>query len=202
MSGQLSNIDETGAPSIYFHDYPHIMEHDAYSGDFGLGFFGSSLEASSTLVIHPDLGPLCFLCDLAATGSGGGGIGGGGVSDGGDGGGGGSYVILPRDAYRQRTYLEPLGVYLQADAGRFSSVELSLAARTIRITFAPAAEAPAGEQTYDVLRLRMDKVSVVSRPGSDFRVVQPAHAPRRRSAYEIPAPKDASEAATVLVSYT
>ena len=32
----MSNIDETGAPAIYFHAYPHVMEHDAYSGDYGL----------------------------------------------------------------------------------------------------------------------------------------------------------------------
>ena len=61
QSGQLGNIDVwSGAPAIYFHAYPHVMEHDAYSGDYGLGFFGSSLEASATLVIDPLLGPLCI----------------------------------------------------------------------------------------------------------------------------------------------
>ena len=31
------NIDESGAPAIYFHAYPHVLEFDAYSGDGRLG---------------------------------------------------------------------------------------------------------------------------------------------------------------------
>ena len=50
---------------MLFHALPHVMAHDAYSGDYGLGFFGLSLEAGATLVLHPALGPLCYLCDLA-----------------------------------------------------------------------------------------------------------------------------------------
>lgn len=68
ISGQLSNIDSSGAPAIYFHAHPHVMEHDAYSGDYGLGFFGLSLESSSTFIIHPELGPICYLCDLQEQG--------------------------------------------------------------------------------------------------------------------------------------
>lgn len=184
MSGQMSNIDETGAPSIYFHDYPHVMEHDAYSGDYGLGFFGSSLEASSTFVLHPSLGPLCFLCDVAAA-----------AVDSGS-----SHVIVPRDAFRQRVYLEPLGIYLQADAGMLASVELNRKQRTIRVQF--AAPPPLNERTYEVLRLRVDKVAVPSakRPGKRFRIVEPSQVPLRRSAYEIPAPTRA-EAVWVTLKY-
>ena len=142
----MSNIDKTGAPAIYFHDYPHIMEHDAYSGDYGLGFFGSSLEACSTFVVHPSRGPLCFLCNL-------------GVEEKKD--GTVSYSIEPRDSYRQRVYLEPLGLYLQADSGTFEKVSLKMSEKRIEVTFAAVTE-----QTYTTLRLRVDKLVVppTSRP--------------------------------------
>lgn len=44
---------------------------------------------------------------------------------------------MPRDTYRQRVYLEPLGLFLQAVCCVFTSVE-------VRVTFAAAARSPAG----------------------------------------------------------
>jgi len=175
-----------------------VLEHDAYSGDYGLGFFGSSLEASATLVLHADLGPLCYLCDLlplpstegvaassspSATST--------------------SFTLQPRDAYRQRIYLEPLGAYLQADCGIVYSVTLDLSARRITVQFVPATQTPAGTLTYDRLRLRVDKVArpEAKRPGSNFTVVAPAKGVvRARAAFEIPA-KDPGEAVSIVVAY-
>ena len=48
----------------------------------------------------PQLGELCYLCDLDANAS----------------------VITPRDSYSRNVYLQPLGLYLQAEAGEISSV--------------------------------------------------------------------------------
>jgi len=187
MSGQMGNIDETGAPAIYFHALPHVMEYDAYSGDYGLGFFGSSLEASSTLVLDSRLGPLCYLCDLIEPRS-------ELPAD------VASYTFAPRDAYRQRVYLEPLGLYLQADAGVIASVSLDLGGRSIRVVFASPSETPAGVQSYDVLRLRADKVSrpEAKRPGTNFVLVEPAGVPHSRAAFEIPA---TSSAVTAVIGY-
>ena len=188
QSGQMGNIDiGSGAPAMYYHAYPHIMDHDAYSGDYGLGFFGSSLEAGATLVVDAHLGPLCYLCDLAV-------------------GGPSSYEIRPRDAYRQRVYLEPLGVYLQADAGVFASVALDMEARTIRVAFEDPAATPAGTQSYDVLRLRCDKTSRpdAKRPGGNFQVRgssdRTSKISKSRGAFEIPA--DASRPGVVTVTIT
>ncbi len=152
------------------------MEHDAYSGDFGLGFFGLSLEASATLVLHPQRGPLCFLCDLST-----------GAAD-------APLTVLPRDAYRQRVYLEPLGLYLRADTGVLAAVTLHRAAQRVTVSFAPPTATPAGTRTYDVLRLRADKVSQpeARRPGANFRLVEPtAGVVRARGAWELPASEDA-----------
>jgi hypothetical protein len=186
MSGQLGSIDATGAPAIYFHAFPHVMEWDAYSGDFGLGFFGSSLEASATFVLHPRFGPSCYLCDLQGDGP---------AADG----PAANYTLVPRDAYRSRVYLEPLGVYLQADAGVFASVTLAMGARRVVVAFAPPADTPARAQTYDVLRLRVDKVAVnATRPGTNFRVVEPAGVARARGAFEVPG---GAAAVSVVVAY-
>ena len=107
MAGQLVNIDPaTGATSMMYHASPHMRAFDPHSGDYGLGFFGNALETGAYYVVDAALGPLCFLCD--ATPQEGGGGGGGGVA------------IEPLDAYRIAAYLEPLGLYLQSECGRFS----------------------------------------------------------------------------------
>ena len=199
---------------MLFHAFPHVMAHDAYSGDYGLGFFGLSLEAGATLVLHPALGPLCYLCDLApqptaaaATAA---------TSAAAEtatatatataattaaaaaaaaaetawlpGDGPEVYTVLPRDAYRQRVYLEPLGLFLRADTGTFASVTLDRAARRVRVAFAPPAATAAGVRTYDVLRLRADKTArpEARRPGANFRLVSPLGVTRARGAWELP----------------
>jgi hypothetical protein len=175
QSGQLTNIDETGEPSIYYHAYPHVQEHDAYSGDYGLGFFGSSLETGSTFVLHESMGALCYLCDYIATAAASAGdhssdatvrgeetAAAGSSSEFVAGDDAMVYQILPRDAYRQRVFLEPVGLWLQADAGIFKSVTLNLAQRTAVVAFAAPSENPAGTQSYSKLRLRVDQTS---RPG-------------------------------------
>ena len=159
------------------------MAHDAYSGDYGLGFFGISLEASSYLVIDSQLGPLCYLCDLVNP------------DDEHD---DGTYTLAPRDAYRQRVYLEPLGLFLQADSGTIRTVGLNQARRQILVTFEAADATPAKFQSYDVLRLRVDKVSLpaAARPGSNF-TISGAGGALARGAFEIPAHPGATQVTIV-----
>lgn len=61
MTGQMTNIDETGAPSMMFHSSPFILEHDPNSGDFGLGFFGHSLETGAYIIRQVACVSLFFL---------------------------------------------------------------------------------------------------------------------------------------------
>jgi hypothetical protein len=199
-AGQLTNIDEAGAPSMMLHMLPHILDFDPHSGDYGLGFFGHTLEAGAYLVTKPnsfvaasppssssstspasaasasattttttkmaatntsatDAELLCYFCDLTSTST------------------SGAITFVPRDSYRIRLYLEPLGLYLQADAGTFASFDLDLAARTLAVHF--TSDAPA---TASMWRLRVDKVAA-SRPGSNFQVNGAKHV---RGAYELP----------------
>ena len=104
---------------MMYHASPHMRAFDPHSGDYGLGFFGNALETGAYYVVDAALGPLCFLC-VATPQEGGGGGGGGVAMQEGGGGGGGGVAIEPRDAYRISAYLEPLGLYVQSECGRFS----------------------------------------------------------------------------------
>lgn len=155
LTGQLANIDATGAPSMGFHSSPFVLEYDPRSGDFGCGFFGITLEASSTLVNHPTLGWLCYLCNL-------------GVSTQTF----ASYSVV--DSYRVRTFLEPIGAYLIAEAGNLMSLSIDLVAKSANITFAPASSSPASVHGHDgglapfsFLRLNVTKTAP-NRPGNSF----------------------------------
>ena len=80
----MCNIDETGAPSMMFHSFPFVNEYDPRSGDYGLGFFGHSMEVGAYFVRHPHLGTLCYLCDLSNIAAAGRNV----------------AVVYPRDSYR------------------------------------------------------------------------------------------------------
>ena len=65
IAGQMGNIDSSGAPSMMMHMLPHILDYDPHSGDFGLGFFGHTMLSGSFYVEHPELGKVCFLCEIS-----------------------------------------------------------------------------------------------------------------------------------------
>ena len=92
--------------------------------------------------------------------------------------------ITPRDSYRNRVFIEPLALYLQAQAGTFESVELDVAGRSLRVVFdvnSTSTIAP-----FTKLRLKLDKTTPTAvRPGTNFRVVRPASAAVVRAAYVI-----------------
>eukprot|EP00873_Tetraselmis_striata_P027364 jgi/Tetstr1/447628/TSEL_034988.t1 len=163
MSGQLANIDESGAPSMMFHSFPFVNEFDPHSGDYGLGFFGHSLEAGAYYVHHPIYGPKCYLCDHreAANGS--------------------SVMVTPRDSFRQRVFLEPLGTYIVARTGHIARIELDFARRRVAIELRPrgARDSNAGrpEQGNCLQSLPFTNYVIQvqktahSRPGTGFRPV-------------------------------
>ena len=167
LTGQLGNIlpatdaRAPGAVSMGFHTFPGVNEFDPRSGDFGLGFFGISLEAASFLVTDAALPSrwACYLCTLlpGATPM--------------------RASLLPTDGYRIRVYLEPLGTSLILQTGAFQRVDFDLDTRTARITLAPAASAPAslagahagGARPFSVFRLVVQKDAPVGvRPGTGW----------------------------------
>jgi hypothetical protein len=150
IAGQLVNIDEDGATSMMWHAMPYVMDFDPHSGDFGLGFFGHCLESGAYYVVDKTLGELCYLCDATAAASG------DSVA--------GAVRISPRDSFHNRVFLEPLSLYLYAEAGTIDHVDFDLAGKKIAVVFAAAAR---GNATFAKIRLQVDKTSD-SRPGSNF----------------------------------
>ena len=144
-------------------------------------------------MLHATLGPLCYLCDY---------IGGASsqrhLKEAAAAEEATAFTIVPRDAYRQRVYLEPVGLYLQADSGIIASLTFDLGRRRASVIFAPPKQTPAGERTYSLLRLRVDQVSRPGlRPGSNFTVIDPPGLERVRAAFVIPGSDTASVQVTV-----
>ena len=89
-------------------------------------------------------------------GGGGGGVGGGGGGDVGGGGGGGGgaagsdsallLTLTPRDSYRRRVYVAPLGLLITSDAGVLQRVvchaDASGNVTAVQVVYAPVAEQP------------------------------------------------------------
>jgi hypothetical protein len=194
LSGQLNNIDpSTGATSMGFHSVPFVLDFDPHSGDFGCGFFGLTLESASTITFDAGLGQwLCYLCNVGSQ----------------------TGALAPtrvayevRDAYRARTFLEPVGAYLVAEAGVLQSVLLDLAAKTATVVFAPATAAPAApaphaSSPFSFLRLSVTKTAP-ARPGSSFAVAdaQGNPLPVVRGAFQIPPAASDADTTTVVLSW-
>jgi hypothetical protein len=130
--------------------------HVLYSGDFGIGFFGHS-HNSAAYVLHGELnaGWLCFLCNIklleepqrpagrppAAAGA----------ADPMHAGLEAVVVISPRDSYHKRIYIQPLGLYIVAEAGTFAQLQLDMRRQRVNVSFAALAE-----QLTSRVRLRVE----------------------------------------------
>lgn len=128
-----------------------MLKHDPHSGDFGLGFFGHSLESGSYYVKDKALGDLCFLCD---------------ASSGNDEADSSAVVVTPRDSYRRRLFVEPIALYVEVEAGTIASASIDIAKKTIVIKFDPVAQSEGGAP-FTKYRVRLTKTSD-ARPGSKF----------------------------------
>jgi len=101
LMGSLTNIDRDGFGACAFHSNPDMMRFDAYSGDYGMSFFGHAVAAASYLALHPEFGWIGF---------------GGAVTE-----AGGQITLAPRDSARTRIFIAPTKLWLVLEAGRFAS---------------------------------------------------------------------------------
>eukprot|EP00900_Chrysochromulina_parva_P021260 jgi/Chrpa1/3768/Chrysochromulina_OHIO_Genome00018395-RA len=120
--GTLTNIRPDGSASMGWHGDPDLLSRDAYSADFGVGFYGHWKHAGSYLSCTSAVGWLCVGCDLAsarpnealtlANGS--------ACTTATE------LRITPRDGFRRKLYLAPLGLLMQLDGATFDGVVLTL----------------------------------------------------------------------------
>jgi len=154
--GPLSNIDPEGFASCAFHSRPDTMKWDAYSGDYGPGFFGHSMNIATYIVKHPDLGWLAFGGNLAVEGD--------------------KVKVQTLDSFRRRVYVAQWGLWLTLDAGTFESVEIDPVKKALRLGLAPAsAHTPTA-------RLRIERPARIEGVG-EFRPV--GNLAVQRGAFEI-----------------
>ena len=150
--GTLTNIrPKDGSASMGWHGDPDLLKRDTMSADFGVGFYGHWKNSGSYLTCTPQVGWLCLNCDLtsvrpqsalnianasACTA----------VKE---------MRVAPRDSFRRRLYLSPLGLLLEANGAAFGTVVLTLqspAPASAAIQLKPNPEG----STHAMLTLRAD----------------------------------------------
>ncbi|WP_164675196.1 DUF5695 domain-containing protein [Anditalea andensis] len=60
LLGGISNITQDGFGPAAFHSFPDFLDIDAYSGDYGSGFFGYAINSKSILMNDMDFGWMGF----------------------------------------------------------------------------------------------------------------------------------------------
>ena len=115
--GAISGIDQEGFASAAFHSYPDRMKFDPYTGDYGPNFFGHAWTTGTYLARDAELGWLVFGGNLSFAGQ--------------------TVSVEPRDSFRQRVYLAPLGLWLTLDSGRFERVTLDQVTNRVELRLAP-----------------------------------------------------------------
>ncbi len=149
MMGALASIDREGFASAAFHSFPDTLRFDPLSGDYAQNFLGHALNAATYYVESPEFGWLAF---------------GGNVQ-----GSGRTARLTPLDAFRTRVYLAPFGLWLTLDAGKFESLEIDRATRTVRVSLQPA------DRFTPAARLRIEQPAAVAgigafRPKTEYAV--------------------------------
>jgi hypothetical protein len=138
--GAISGIDQEGFASAAFHSYPDIMKFDPYSGDYGPNFFGHAWNTAAYLTRDAEFGWLSFGGNLRTAGK--------------------TVSVEPRDSFRQRVYLAPLGLWLTLDSGQFERVTLDQATGNVEVRLA------AGDAFTPVARLRIEQPAKVNGVGA------------------------------------
>jgi len=118
LMGGITNIDAQGFASAAFHSWPDQMRWDAYTGDYGMGFFGHAYAAATYLVKDPTWGWLAFGGNIRQVG--------------------GTVSVVPKDGARSRLFIAPAGVWIVLDAGKMASASFTPATGKITLTLDPA----------------------------------------------------------------
>jgi hypothetical protein len=116
--GALTNVNSEGFGAAAFHSFPDMLRPDGISGDFAQNFFGHAMNTATYIVKHPEFGWQVFGGHLEQQGA--------------------VVRVTPKDSFRSRVYVAPLGLWLTLDAGQFEQLEVNPATNTVRVGFAPA----------------------------------------------------------------
>ncbi|TYC92073.1 DUF5695 domain-containing protein [Novosphingobium sp. BW1] len=118
MMGGITNIDQEGFGSAAFHSYPDMMQWDAITGDYGMGFYGHAITAATYLVDHPEFGWLGLGGKLETRGD--------------------TIHVVPQDGARRRLFVAPAGLWITLEAGKIASADYDTKTGEVRLTLDPA----------------------------------------------------------------
>ncbi|MGB0010649.1 MAG: DUF5695 domain-containing protein [Candidatus Sulfotelmatobacter sp.] len=159
--GVLTDIDQEGFDSAAFHSFPDMLQTDPFTGDNGPNVFGHAWNAATYVVNHPEFGWLSFGGNLTVHGD--------------------VVTVTPRDSFRSRIYVAPLGLWLNLDAGNFESVEVNSGNGIVRVGLAGAS------QVTPEARLRVEQPTKIGGIGT-YHPVSPLKF--ERNAYIVPLGKE------------
>jgi hypothetical protein len=120
MLGGITNIDQQGFGAAAFHAWPDKLDWDAYTGDYGMGFFGFAYGAATYLVKDATFGWLGFGGNVEQSGA--------------------TIRIVPKDSARTRLFIAPARVWITLETGKIASAEYQPATGNITLTLDVADE--------------------------------------------------------------
>ncbi len=131
LLGGITNIDRDGFSSAAFHAWPDMMRWDAYSGDYGMGFYGHAHATATYVLKDPTFGWLSFGGNMK-------------VAD------NGVVQITPKDSARTRLFVAPARAWITLEAGKIDTATYDPKSRAITLELAPATAAtPAARLLID-----------------------------------------------------
>jgi len=118
LMGSIANINQDGFAPCAFHAFPKTLKDDAYSGDYGSGFYGYSVNTATYLVNHPEFGWLAF---------------GGNLEQKAD-----VIEVRPTTAMKARIYISELGLSINFNAGAINKLRYDTRTKKIILSIDPA----------------------------------------------------------------
>ena len=139
LLGGITNIDRDGFSSAAFHAWPDMMRWDAYSGDYGMGFYGHAYATATYVLNDPTFGWLSFGGNMKVANN-------------------GVVQITPKDSARTRLFVAPARAWITLEAGKIDGATYDPKSRAITLELA------AGVSAVAAARLRVDSPGGKIRP--------------------------------------
>ena len=129
LLGGVTNIDRDGFSSAAFHAWPDMMRWDAYSGDYGMGFYGHAYATATYVLNDPTFGWLSF---------------GGNMNVAHD----GVVHVTPKDSARTRLFVAPARAWITLEAGKIAGATYDPRTGVITLTLDAATPTTASARVF------------------------------------------------------
>jgi len=136
--GILTNINSDGSTSMGWHGDAKRLYRDAYSADWGIGFYGHWKSSAAYLTCHAEVGWECFYCHVIKVqnfkekppkaprypvGC------------------RGAVEVIPEDAFRRRLYIDVVPLMISVEGGIIHRATVGPSAGVIELSFQPLPDA-------------------------------------------------------------